>query len=525
MLDGVADSSVDGECLASRSSAFTTGSGTVDRRRPSPWRRLGEVLGISPADIATASARCRANDTSIAVELIAAQVITETEFCRALAQMLHVPFLEQVEPSLIDLRRAIRFEALSRNGDLPPVAYHSQVLPLLLIAPNLTPLADLVRMIEGKGDLRRRICIVAPTTLRGAIQERSRVSLMRQAVSGLADAAPSMSSRTVLTGRQGFVLGLATAGLLTFAALDLSLFAHVFHVLGSVAFLCCVLLRFAAAMSARPWKLARIEPHEGAPLPVYSVLVALRNEAAIVPELLIALGKLDWPRSKLEIKLICESDDAATLAALAAHELHPCFEVLVVPGGDPRTKPKALAYALPQCKGEFVVLYDAEDRPHPLQLREAFDQFSRSGHDLACLQAPLVISRSRPLLTRLFAFEYAALFRGLLPRLASWQALIPLGGTSNHFRRDALDAVGGWDPYNVTEDADLGLRLTRFGYRIGMITRPTHEAAPADYETWLPQRTRWFKGWMRLNALFCNILNMNKICKSSRFIVVVTATK
>ncbi|MCO6389050.1 glycosyltransferase [Aliihoeflea sp. 40Bstr573] len=94
-----------------------------------------------------------------------------------------------------------------------------------------------------------------------------------------------------------------------------------------------------------------------------------------------------------------------------------------------------------------------------------------------------------------------------------------------HFRRDALDAVGGWDPYNVTEDADLGLRLTRFGYRIGMITRPTHEAAPADYETWLPQRTRWFKGWMRLNALFCNILNMNKICKSSRFIVVVTATK
>ncbi|MBL0936616.1 MAG: glycosyltransferase [Rhizobiaceae bacterium] len=505
MLDRAGNGSAVGEAAAHQPSTIAAGAWNVDQRQssaqsspqPSPWRRLGHALGIAPADLAAASARCRTNGTSIAAELIAAQAITEEGFCRALAQMLDLPFLERVEPALIVMRRAVRFEALAKAGDLPPVFYYSHEVPLLLIAPINASLADLVRMIEGKSELRHRMRIVTPTRLRRAIQARSQASLMREAVCGLADAAPSMSARTVLAGRQGFVLGLATAGLLTFAALDFGLLATILHVGGSLAFLACVLLRVAAAMSAKPLKLARFDSADPGRLPIYSVLVALRNEAEIVPELLVALGKLDWPRAKLEIKLICESDDPATRAALAAHELHPCVEVLVVPAGNPRTKPKALAFALPQCKGEFVVLYDAEDRPHPMQLREAWDRFSRSDGDLACLQAPLVISRSRALLPRLFALEYAALFRGLLPRLAAWKALIPLGGTSNHFRRDALEAVGGWDPYNVTEDADLGLRLTRCGYRIGMITRPTHEAAPADYETWLPQRTRWFKGWMQ----------------------------
>ena len=66
-----------------------------------------------------------------------------------------------------------------------------------------------------------------------------------------------------------------------------------------------------------------------------------------------------------------------------------------------------------------------------------------------------------------------------------------------HFRRAALDEVGGWDAYNVTEDAELGVRLARYGYRTGVITRPTWEDAPETLAVWLPQRIRWFKGWMR----------------------------
>lgn len=497
MLEDATDSAVIGDIFGSRHSTRRERIREPVPSARTPWQHLAQALAIAPDDIAVASARCRTNGTSIAAELIAAQMITEEGYCRALASLLGLPFLEQVEPSLVVMRKAVRFEALSRDGDLPPVFYYSHERPLLLIAPMNASVDDLLRLTNGKPELRHRLRIVTPGTLRKAIQARSRASLMRAAVSGLAEVAPTFSARIVMTGHQGFVLGLLVTGLATLAIFEFARLATVLHVAGSLTFLACVLLRVAAAMTARPLKLARLDPGACAQVPIYSVLVALRNEAEIVPELLVALGKIDWPRSRLEIKLVCESDDPETRAALAAHELHPCVEVIVVPVGNPRTKPKALAYALPQCKGEFVVLYDAEDRPHPLQLREAWDRFSRGGPDLGCLQAPLVISRSKTLLPRLFALEYAALFRGLLPRLASWNALVPLGGTSNHFRREALDAVGGWDPYNVTEDADLGLRLTRFGYRVGMITRPTHETAPVDYDTWLPQRTRWFKGWMQ----------------------------
>ena len=155
-------------------------------------------------------------------------------------------------------------------------------------------------------------------------------------------------------------------------------------------------------------------------------------------------------------------------------------------------------YALPTTSGEFVVLYDAEDRPHPMQLQEAWLRFSTSDENLACLQAPLVIANgAQGWLSSMFAFEYAALFRGLLPFLSRGRLLFPLGGTSNHFRRAALEHVGGWDPYNVTEDADLGTRLRRFGYRCEMITHPTCEDGPTMTRDWISQRTRWFKGWMQ----------------------------
>lgn len=265
----------------------------------------------------------------------------------------------------------------------------------------------------------------------------------------------------------------------------------------SVFFLGCILLRvLALATAAAPAPEPLVRFHAG-DMPVYTVLVALYREAGIVPELLVALGRLQWPRSKLEIKLVCESDDADTLAAIRAQPLRSNIEVIEVPPVGPRTKPKALAYALQAVGGEFVVLYDAEDRPHPLQLVEAWQRFRANGPDLACLQAPLEISNGTSgSIARLFALEYCALFRGLLPFLSRRRLVLPLGGTSNHFRRTVLEEVGGWDPYNVTEDADLAVRLARNGYRTETITRPTLEAAPDDYATWLPQRTRWFKGWL-----------------------------
>ena len=146
-----------------------------------------------------------------------------------------------------------------------------------------------------------------------------------------------------------------------------------------------------------------------------------------------------------------------------------------------------------------MTVYDAEDRPHPRQLREAFARFQRLPHEVVCLQAALVIDNKRPnWLSRSFAIEYAALFDALLPTLAAFGMPLPLGGTSNHFRRAALERAGGWDPFNVTEDADLGIRLARLGYRCATLDLPTLEDAPTSLRTWTKQRTRWFKGWMRL---------------------------
>lgn len=169
-----------------------------------------------------------------------------------------------------------------------------------------------------------------------------------------------------------------------------------------------------------------------------------------------------------------------------------------MPSIGPRTKPKALTYALSSARGEFLAIYDAEDRPHPQQLREAYLTFLKGPAELVCLQAPLIIANARQSpLSALFSLEYSALFRGLLPMLARRRMPLPLGGTSNHFKTAILKQVGGWDPYNVTEDADMGLRLYRLGYRSDVLTCQTLEDAPVDVSVWMAQRARWFKGWLQ----------------------------
>ncbi|MEH6665525.1 MAG: glycosyltransferase family 2 protein, partial [Brevundimonas sp.] len=201
--------------------------------------------------------------------------------------------------------------------------------------------------------------------------------------------------------------------------------------------------------------------------------------------------------------LVIEADDPETIAAARACPRPDWLCVLVAPPGGPMTKPRALNIALSRVTEGLVTVYDAEDDPDPGQLREAAARFAAGHPRLACLQAPLRIrppadpARRRPFLDRQFAAEYAALFEVLLPALARLGLPFPLGGTSNHFRVDVLRRVGGWDPWNVTEDADLGYRLWRRGWRLGVMRAPTIETPPGDLHAWLPQRTRWLKGFMQ----------------------------
>ena len=193
-----------------------------------------------------------------------------------------------------------------------------------------------------------------------------------------------------------------------------------------------------------------------------------------------------------------EGDDRDTWEALRALNLVEPFEIIVAPEAGPQTKPKALNAALPFVKGTFTVVYDAEDRPEPDQLRKAVAMFEASPKDIACVQARLTIDNTDDgWLARMFTAEYAAQFDLFLPGLARMGLPLPLGGSSNHFRTDVLRHVGAWDSYNVTEDADLGMRLARFGYRSVVIDSTTYEEAPFRFGPWTRQRTRWFKGWMQ----------------------------
>ena len=348
-----------------------------------------------------------------------------------------------------------------------------------VIVPDRIGLGHLRRLVAQRPKIAGRLKIAAPGELRAALFSRVRQLLANRATSELFDRFPDLSARIVANAWQGSVVGallVAFPATLWVAPRETWLVLHFFF---SFFFLACVGLRFAALLSAGPHRSRATPAVPAAELPVYSVLVALYHEAELVPELVAALEKIDWPKTKLEIKLVCEADDHDTLAALRALALPRNIEVVEVPVYGPRTKPKALAYALPLAGGEFVALYDAEDHPHPKQLLRAWQKFRDSPPEVACVQAPLEIAnRGAGIVARMFAFEYAALFRGMLPWLSANRLLLPLGGTSNHFRRAVLEEVGGWDPYNVTEDADLGMRLARFGYRTETIACPTYEVGP-----------------------------------------------
>jgi glycosyltransferase XagB len=239
-------------------------------------------------------------------------------------------------------------------------------------------------------------------------------------------------------------------------------------------------------------------------LPTLSVLVPLYREADVVPQLIAAISRLDYPRHLLDVKLLVEADDPETIAAVLAQSVPTCFEVIPVPPGLPRTKPKALNYALAFARGEFVAIFDAEDAPSPDQARAAMAAFREGPDNLAVVQAPLQVHNGGDSwIARQFALEYAIHFRVWLPLLAQLKLPIPLGGTSNYFRSSMLQRVGGWDAWNVTEDADIGIRLARFGYVAGMIPPATLEEAPTRWRPWRSQRTRWIKGhlqtWLVLN--------------------------
>lgn len=400
-----------------------------------------------------------------------------------------VPQLVSASPQIV------RIEALAFVKTLRARLYDRDVL---FTSGGFTEFLNIGEKLARKPELGSRICVVPPRALRSGLTDRSAGLLLDQARTRLARRWPFASAHLDLTMGVRLVFTACLAVFVLIAALTPIVLKPVLVPVLAFLLLVPAGLRLSAAYSASRHQLDPITPPVmDEDLPVYTVLIPLRDEANMVPQLARAMRRLSYPVEKLDIKFVVESRSQPTLDAVLEILADPRFELVIVPDSEPRTKPKALNYALPLARGEFVVIYDAEDIPQHDQLKRAVSIFyDQPGLD--CLQAELVIDNANEnWLSALFSGEYSGLFGLLLPALARWKMPLPLGGTSNHFRLQSLREVGGWDAFNVTEDADLGIRLTRLRYRTGTFTSRTYEEAPITLGTWLLQRTRWMKGWMQ----------------------------
>lgn len=430
--------------------------------------------------------------TALRDELFALSGFRRELYWRGVAAELSLLYLDDLAAAAPDPAAApIPTEAL-RRAECARVILAG--MPVLVLAPDGAAIGRLSAALRRTPELGARIRIAAPDTIRRFLLRHCEHAFTHCAVRRLAHAMPAQSARHLaLDGRDASLSGplaAVVAGLIVLPGPTLALLAAFL----SLVFLNAVLWKLAAALH-RPAG-ADAPPLADADLPAYSVLVPLHREAAVVPDLVRHLAALRYPRSKLQILIVVEADDAETLAALAGLPLPPAFEIVTVPPSQPRTKPKALVYALPFARGDYVAVFDAEDRPEPDQLRRVAARF-RAEPELGCVQARLMPDHGETWLARMFGLEYAVNFEVLLPALADWGVPLPLGGTSNHFPRRLLQRIGAWDPFNVTEDADIGVRLARFGRRSACIASRTYEEAPLHWRQWLPQRRRWIKGWIQ----------------------------
>jgi cellulose synthase/poly-beta-1,6-N-acetylglucosamine synthase-like glycosyltransferase len=360
-----------------------------------------------------------------------------------------------------------------------------------VLAPKGEEVGRLLRAdLRGR---RSRLLLMCPgEALAGLVRDRG-TEIASAACGLLAARRPDLSAAS--TPRRALkALALCVAGLSLLVAAELFAPGAGLVAAGLAA---TVLFGLGVWVRAEALLAAEVRAHPPLPdaaLPRVTILAPLYREAHLVPDLLAALGALDYPAAKREIFILVEEDDAPTRAALDGAR-GVC--VLVTPKGRLRGKPRALQFALPFATGDLVTVYDAEDAPDPGQLRAAAAAFAAGSDRLACVQSPLAIRPGRSWIERQFALEYAGLFLKLVPGLARRGFPVLLGGTSNHFRAGVLRGAGGWDPYNVTEDADLGVRLARLGYTVDVIAPATAEEAPDTLASWLGQRRRWFKGWLQ----------------------------
>ena len=467
--------------------------------------RIGEILVdrdlISEDELAEALSLQRQTGSRIGEILYYEGLIKEADLAAALADQLRVPLvdLDGIQPSAEAMEMVP--EALQREGRCIPLEVDAEALYVAITDPLDDETYEAIRELT---DLRIRSYMVTRSDLDGLLRQIHLEEHVRAARTELLTRFPEDCANRVLSGGQRvfFIsfLVLVAAGFVV-SPLNTGIFLVGLCIL---IYLLSSLYKFKLFYDSfgrrqefdfTAEEVAEIDDRD---VPRYTILVPLFREAAVVPRLTENLTRLDYPKAKLEILLLCEEEDDSTIDAILDANLPPYFQLLVVPDSQPKTKPKACNYGIQQATGKFVVIFDAEDQPDPDQLKKVLLSWERSEDNVVCVQCKLnYFNTEQNLLTRFFSTEYALWFDLLLPGLDASGSPIPLGGTSNHFNREALVELGAWDPFNVTEDADLGLRLHKAGYKTVVLNSTTLEEANSQLHNWIRQRSRWVKGYFQ----------------------------
>jgi len=476
-------------------------------------RLLGDLLveqGQASADVVQdALAHQAASGGRLGGILTSSNTLTSFAVAQAVARQHELPLvdlqawedghqrLQTLDPQLFHLMP----EGFWRDRLLAPLGLGGNQLTVAMVDPNDQEAID---QIEGATGWRVRPVVTAYRDVMAALQKVYREEFSEESRFGLFHARPDDSASFTLTQpmkRWGIGLGVLTAGALVLrplgALVALNAMAQVSY-LGLAFFKLGLLTRLGRKGGGIEVPLTQLAELDRASLPIYTVLVPAYRETRVLPVLARALSELDYPHDRLDVKLLLEEDDTEMVAAAQAMKLPTFIDIVLVPASHPRTKPKACNYGLHLSRGHYTVIFDAEDIPEPTQLLKAVVAFRNSDAQVACVQAKLAyFNRNQNLLTRWFTAEYLMWFDLLLPALHASPVPIPLGGTSNHFRTDVLREVGAWDPFNVAEDADLGIRLHKAGYKTAIMAATTYEEATSRLGNWVRQRSRWIKGYMQ----------------------------
>ncbi|MEN9458807.1 MAG: hypothetical protein RL135_1397 [Bacteroidota bacterium] len=427
-----------------------------------------------------------------------------------LTRKLYVSFLERSGYPLVDVRNEVLDESFVEQCDLLHLNAFLY-LPMrndgkgnLLVAAADPMDERLQGILEIKFNTKIKLVAASDLDITWMVHKLRGEYYVKESVFSLMRKDPESSGLTTFTDAQLLFIFIAIGFALLLLTVNFVNSFIFFNLFFSFVFLFSIVFKLYIALKGSKYELVEVVTKDEVKaikndtLPVYTILLPVYKEDKLIRKLIWNLRSLDYPRGKLDVKLLIEEDDDKTLNAVRNLDFPANFETIVVPFHMPKTKPKACNYGLFFCKGIYLTIYDAEDVPDSDQLKKVVALFRKLPKDYVVLQGALnYFNKNENLLTRMFTLEYSYWFDYMLPGLQSLDVPIPLGGTSNHFKLDKLKELGGWDPFNVTEDADLGVRVFEKRYKVGVVNSTTLEEANNEPFNWIRQRSRWIKGYMQ----------------------------